>query len=272
MEYFWAYLLLGAFSGFIAGLLGVGGGLLIVPVLAGLFAYFMPESLIMQMAIGTSLMSIVFTSLSSIYAHHRQQKVLWLLVQRLSIGILIGAILGAVFADYLPSDYLRYLFALFELFVAWQLLFALKAKVKKTENNSPPLPSPFLAKTGLMALVGSLIGFLSSILGIGGGTMTTPFLLSCRIAIKNAIATSAAVGLPIAIAGSLGFIMMGWSHQNLPELSLGYVYLPALFGILFTSVLFAPLGAMATQRLPTKLLKKVFAILLIVLAIKLLMS
>lgn len=271
MEYFWAYLLLGAFSGFIAGLLGVGGGLLIVPVLASLFSYVMPESLIMQMAIGTSLMSIVFTSLSSIYAHHRQQKIVWALVQKLSFGILIGAILGAGLANTVPSHYLRYLFAVFELFVAWQLLFTTKSQYNTTDTSSPALPRPFLEKIGFMTLVGSFIGFLSSLLGIGGGTLTTPFLLHCRITLNHAIATSAAVGLPIAIAGSLGFIMVGWSHQNLPELSLGYIYLPALLGILLTSILFAPLGAQLTHRLPTQLLKKIFAILLILLATKLLL-
>ncbi|MGV6809714.1 MAG: sulfite exporter TauE/SafE family protein [bacterium] len=271
MEYFWAYLLLGAFAGFIAGLLGVGGGLLIVPVLASLFSYFMPDSLIMQMAIGTSLMSIIFTSLASIYAHHRQQKIDWVLVQKLSLGVFIGAILGAWLANTVPSDYLRYLFAVFELFVAWQLLFPKKTSPKNTATSSSALPSPFLAKTGRMTLVGGVIGFLSSLLGIGGGTMTTPFLLHYRVHINRAIATSAAVGLPIAIAGSLGFIIVGWSQHHLPELSLGYIYLPALLGILLTSMLFAPLGAKVTHRLPTQRLKKLFAALLILLAIKLLL-
>jgi uncharacterized membrane protein YfcA len=261
MEYFWAYLLLGVFSGFIAGLLGVGGGLLIVPVLVGLFSQFMPETITMHMAIGTSLMSIVFTSLSSIWAHHRQQKVLWHIVQQLSGGIIIGAILGAIIADYLSSHYLRYIFTIFELFVAWQILFSLKP------NANRSLPNKWI-----MLIVGNIIGFVSSILGIGAGTMTTPFLLWCRISLQKAIATSAAVGLPIAIAGSVAFIFIGEFNTARPNWSLGYVYSPALLGILLSSIIVAPLGAVLTHRLPTKPLKKIFALLLIVLAIKLLLD
>jgi len=244
-------------AGLLAGLLGVGGGLIIVPVLAWLFvAQQLPSEIIMHLALGTSLASIVLTSVSSSYAHHRHAAVLWPVVVSLSPGIIIGALLGSFIADGLPSDLLRTIFALFEIAVAMQMGFSL---IPQAGRNLP-------GSWGRSA-AGGVIGVVSSIVGIGGGTLTVPFLVFCRVSIHKAVATSAACGLPIALAGSLGYVMMGWQNQSLPENSVGFVYLPALVTILLTSMLFAPLGARLAHRLPVATLKKIFAGLLFILGV-----
>lgn len=253
---FLAYILCGVVAGLLAGLLGVGGGLVIVPVLSLLFAMqsFSPE-VIVHLAIGTSLATIVFTSLSSVRAHHLKQAVDWPVVWQLVPGIIIGALLGAVVAEAMPTNILRSFFAVFELAVAVQMLASLSPQGHRV------LPG----RTG-MSLAGSGIGLISSIVGIGGGTLTVPFLVWCRVAIHKAIGTSSACGLPIALGGSIGFIIMGWGNQALPATSSGFVYWPAWLGIVFASVLAAPMGASLAHRLPARKLKKVFAVFLLCLA------
>ncbi|HHM05080.1 MAG TPA: sulfite exporter TauE/SafE family protein [Gammaproteobacteria bacterium] len=255
MEYFF-YFSLGAFAGLVAGLLGVGGGLIIVPVLTGVFvSQGLPETAIMHLAVGTSLATIVFTSLSSIRAHHRHGAVRWPVVAGLAPGIVGGAWGGAALAEALPGALLRGLFGLFEFYVAVQMLLNIK-----------PRPSRGLPRgVGLMG-AGSLIGALSTLVGIGGGTLTVPFLLWCNVPAREAIATSAACGLPLALAGSLGFIVAGWNAPDLPAASLGYVYLPALAGVVVASVFFAPLGAHLTHKLPAPHIKRAFAGLLLMLS------
>lgn len=254
------YLLLGAFAGTMAGLLGVGGGLIIVPALAFIFHAkgFLPD-LLMQTAIGTSLASIVFTSISSVFAHHRRGAVLWRQFARLTPGIVMGAWLGAAVADFLPGDSLRVVFGVFELLVAAQMGFALKP--------NPHRQMPGAAGT---SLAGTAIGTVSAIVGIGGGTMTVPFLTWCNVPIRQAVATSAACGLPIALAGSVGFVVNGWSAHQLPPCSLGYIQLPALAGIVTASVLFAPLGAKLAHTLPAPQLKRGFAVFLLFLGVRML--
>lgn len=258
---FYLYLLLGTFAGMAAGLLGIGGGLIIVPVLVWIFhRQGVANEVIMHLAIGTSLASIVFTSLSSIWAHHKKEAVLWFIFWKLSPGIIIGAWLGAAIVDLLPTQNLTLLFGLFELYVAIQMTINIKPKPHR------PLPQTFG-----MTTTGGGIGFVSTIVGIGGGTLTVPFLVWCNISIRKAIATSAACGLPIAIAGTMGFLVTGWEQINRPEESVGYIYLPALLGIVITSVLFAPIGAWLTHYLATGVLKKGFAALLYILAAKMLL-
>jgi uncharacterized membrane protein YfcA len=251
------YLLsLGAAAGFIAGLLGVGGGLIIVPILALIFTrQAVSDSIIMHLAIGTSLATIVFTSISSVWAHHRRGAVRWVEFFRLTPGIIIGAWLGAAIADSLPTAGLRIFFGLFELFVAIQMSLGLKPKPHRT------LPG----NAGMLG-AGHVIGAVSSIVGIGGGTLTVPFLVWCNVSIREAVATSAACGLPIAIAGAIGYLVTGWHDIHLPEYSLGFIYLPALLGISSASILFAPLGARMAHRLPARRLKQVFAVVLYILA------
>ncbi len=254
------YLLLGAFAGLVAGLLGVGGGLIIVPVLAFVFAeQGVAGPVTMHLAIGTSLASIVFTSISSVRAHHRHGAVLWPVFWQLLPGIVAGALLGAWIADRLATRPLQIFFALFELFVALQLSLNIR-------------PAPQRALPGRFGLFGAggVIGAVSSLLGIGGGTLTVPFLIWCNVAMRKAVATSAACGLPIAVAGGLGFVIAGWNDARLPAASSGYLYWPAFAGIVIASVLTAPLGARLAHRLPATTLKRIFALLLVGLAMKML--
>ena len=243
------YLVLGAFAGTLAGLLGVGGGLIIVPVLAGVF-YGLGHSpeVVMHMAIGTSLATIVLTSISSVRAHHRRGAVLFPTFVRLVPGIVLGAWLGVAVADILRGDTLRQVFGVFELLVAAQMAF-----------GRAPAPHRVLPGVFGLSLAGGVIGAVSAIVGIGGGTMTVPFLRWCNVAMRQAVATAAAVGLPIALAGALGFVVAGWGNPALPEASTGYLYWPAFLGIVAASMLFAPLGAHWAHILPTALLKRFFA-------------
>jgi uncharacterized membrane protein YfcA len=256
------YLALGAFAGVMAGMLGVGGGLIIVPVLAWIFHHQQVSDVVtMHLAIGTSLATIVVTSISSIRAHHRRGAVLWPVFWRLTPGIIIGAWVGAAIADALPSAVLSKVFAVFVLAVAAQMGFGAK-----------PAPHRELPGTVVMAAAGGIVGMVSAIVGIGGGSLTVPFLTWCNTAIRQAVATSAACGLPIALAGALGFIMTGLNAAHLPAWSLGYVYGPALLGITATSMLSAPLGARLAHTLPTEMLKKVFAVFLTVIGVRMLWS
>lgn len=261
METLLLYILLGAVAGVLAGLLGVGGGLVIVPVLAWVFvdAGF-PASVIMHLALGTSLATIMVTSISSAYSHHQYGAVLWPVFVKLAPGIVIGAWLGAAVADQLPSATLQKVFGVFELLVAVQLALNLKTAPHRT------LPGKLM--TGIS---GTVIGGVSAIVGIGGGTLTVPFLHWRNINIRNAVATSAACGLPIAVAGALGYIVAGWNNTLLPAGSSGYVYWPAFAAIGITSLIFAPLGAKLAHTIPAALLKRVFSAVLLILGIKMLM-
>ena len=256
-----AYLLLGAFTGIMAGLFGIGGGLLIVPVLTGMLTGFgIATDQVVHLAIGTSLGTIVFTSLSSIRAHHRRGAVQWPLVRLMAPGIMVGAILGALIAGQFDRNGLRTIFALFEFAVAIYLFLS-------------PVPTPMQHNMGKPLLIGTggIIGMISSLLGIGGGTMTVPFLVWNRVRVQEAVATAAACGLPIALAGVTGFMLVGLGQNDLPDLATGYVYWPALAGIALTSILFAPVGAALAHRLPAQKLKKAFALLLVLLGIKMLL-
>lgn len=261
MELFFSYIGLGVVAGFAAGLLGVGGGLIIVPVLILIFqSNNFADEVIVHMAIGTSLASIVFTSISSIYAHHFHHKaVRWDIVKRLTPGIIIGALLGAVIADFISAKILKNFFGFFELVVSVQMALNIKPHAART---LPKLIGVTLAGTG--------IGVISSIVGIGGGTLTAPFLTWCNIKIQKAVATSSACGLPIAIAGCTGFIITGWNEMHLPTYTLGYVYWPALLSIVISSMLVAPIGAWLAHRLSAEKLKQSFSLVLFLLGLKML--
>ncbi len=263
MELFFSYIGLGVIAGFVAGLLGVGGGLIIVPVLIFIFQSnnFSPEAIV-HMAIGTSLATIIFTSFSSVYAHHyRHKAVRWDIVKQLTPGIIVGALFGAVIADFISAKILQQFFGFFELFVAVQMALNIKAHAART------LPG----NAGILT-AGSGIGMISSIVGIGGGTLTVPFLVWCNVKMQHAVATSSACGLPIAVAGCVGFIVTGWNETGLPEDTVGYVYWPAFLIIVISSMLLAPFGAWLAHRLPAAKLKRVFSLALFVLGIKMLLS
>ena len=260
METLALYLLLGACVGVVAGLFGVGGGLIIVPALLFIFhANGIAPDVIMHLAIGTSLATIVFTSISSVRAHHKRGAVRWDVARRLTPGIVIGALVGAVIADAMPAPVLRIFFAVFELTVAGLLWW-----------NHQPAAHRGLPGTVGMGVAGGVIGAVSSIVGIGGGTLTVPFLTWCNVHLRQAVATSSACGLPIAVAGALGFLIMGWNETQLPAWATGYIYWPAFAGIGTASVLFAPLGAKLAHALPVTTLRKFFALFLAALGVRML--
>lgn len=251
------YLALGAFAGTLAGLFGIGGGLVIVPVL--IFSFGLQDvsaEIAAHLAIGTSLATIVFTSISSIRSHHMHQAVRWDIVRSMVVGIVIGAVLGAVTASMLSGASLELIIGVFVILVALKMLLDV--------NPKPGRDVP--GKVGL-GVAGTGIGWASAIFGIGGGTLTVPFLSWCNLRMQNAVGTSAACGFPIALAGALANMGTGWNHPELPNLSLGFVYLPAFAGIVFTSVLFARVGANLAHRLDARFLKKIFALLLVVVGI-----
>jgi len=257
MEALAAYLLLGALAGLAAGLLGIGGGLLIVPALLAIWQQGGPGGpWLMQMAVATSLASIVLTSLSSVYAHHRRGAVLWPQVARLAPGILLGAGLGAMQASALPGAWLKSAFGVFELLVAAQMALRLR-----------PRPHRRLPGGLGMGGAGVVIGWVSALMGIGGGTLTVPFLSYCQVPMQKAVATSAACGLPIAVAGGLAYVAMGWNVAGLPAATLGFIHLPALLGVVTASVLLAPLGARWAHRLSSPALRRVFALFLALLGL-----
>lgn len=263
LELFFSYIGLGVIAGFVAGLLGVGGGLIIVPVLILIFqSKGFAQDIIVHMAIGTSLATIIFTSLSSIYAHHFTHKaVRWDIVKQFTPGIIIGALLGAVIADFISAKILQQFFGFFELFVAFQMALNIKAHATRTLPN----------KTGVIT-AGTGIGTISSIVGIGGGTLTVPFLVWCNVKMQQAVATSSACGLPIAVAGCVGFIITGWNETALPENTVGYIYWPAFLAIVISSVFLAPVGAWLAHRISAAKLKRFFSLALFVLGIKMLLS
>ena len=248
---------LGIGTGFLAGLLGIGGGMLMVPFITLILSNRGVEpSLSVKMAIATSMATIIFTSISSVRAHHKRGAVRWDLVKGLAPGIVIGSLIGSmgVFA-LLKGSYLAIFFALFVGFSATQMFLDKK-------------PKPTRQVPGTVGLVGagSGIGFISGLVGAGGGFISVPFMTWCNVAMHNAVATSAALGLPIALANVAGYIVSGQSVQNLPPASFGYIWLPGLVVIAVCSVFTAPLGAKAAHALPVKKLKRVFASVLYVLA------
>ena len=262
MEWFAAYLVLGAIAGFLAGLFGVGGGLVLVPVLLFLFdAQHFSSEHSMHLALGTSMATILFTSLASMRKHHQHGAVNWRVVRDISPGILLGTALGAAVAAAISPRSLGIFFALFVYFAAAQILL-----------NKRPHASRQLPGFAGMSLVGTFTGWISSMVSIGGGTIIVPFLLWCNMSLRNAIGTSAAIGFPVAVGGTAGYILAGMSIHSLPEPNLGFIYLPALLWVALASATTAPLGALAAHRMHVGLLRKLFAVLLLVLATKLLLK
>lgn len=254
------YAVIGGAVGILAGLLGVGGGGVIVPILVFLLPMQgVSHEVIMHLALGTSLATIMFTSVSSLKAHHQHGAVEWQVVRRIVAGILIGTFLGSCFAAALSTTFLIVFFALFLLFIAAQIL---------TEQK--PKPTRELPGTIGVNGVGAIIGIIASLTGIGGGSLSVPFMIWCNVPIHHAIGTSAAIGLPIAVAGTIGYIFNGWGVSELPQYTIGFVYLPALLGIAAISVITAPIGAKLAHSLPVGKLKKIFAVLLIAVGTKML--
>lgn len=262
MELTWVlpYLALGLVVGFFAGLLGIGGGGIMVPILTMLFvAQGFSDAQHLHLALGTSLASIVMTSISSLRIHHQHGAVQWSIVKGMAPGILAGTFLLSYFAHSFSTTFLAILFSVFMSYVGIQMFINIKPKPHRQLPGSLGLSS-----------VGFGIGGLSALVAIGGGSLVVPFLVWCNVKIQHAIGTSSAIGLPIALAGSIGYMLSGCHVEGLPAGSVGYVYFPAVLLISIMSVFTAPLGAKLAHRLPVAVLKKIFAVILLVLAFKML--
>ncbi len=254
------FLACGAFAGAFAGLLGVGGGVIIVPLLSFVFPLIgvAPEC-VHHLALGTCLSSIIVTSISSARAHNARGAVRWDIFKAISPGILLGTFIGGLVASDIPNNYLRGFFVVFLYAVSLEMLFMEKPQ------SARQLPSAW----GISG-VGSIIGLISSFVGIGGGTMSIPFMTFCSVPMRTAVGTSAAIGLPIALAGALGYIIGGFNTPNLPEFSLGYVHILGFVGLSAASFFTAPLGARLAHSLPVPVLKRFFAIFAFCIASKML--
>ena len=258
-----AYIGLGLFTGFSAGMLGIGGGLVMVPALTMMFTAQtgFPSGEALHMALGTSMAAIVLTSVSSLRAHHAHGAVRWDVVRMITPGILVGTFGATFIAARVDTVPLAIFFAAFMAYVSVQMLLNIK-----------PKPSRELPGLAGMTAVGLGIGGVSALVAIGGGSLSVPFMTWCNLKVQNAIGTSAAIGLPIALAGTLGYLVNGWNAAGTPALTLGYVYLPALVLVSLVSMVMAPMGARLAHRLPVALLKKIFAGLLMALCAKMLHS
>jgi uncharacterized protein len=247
-----AFVVLGCVVGFLAGLLGIGGGMTIVPLLTLIFTHEQfPQEQILHMAIATSTATIVFTSIASVRAHHAHDAVLWPVFGRLAPGMLIGSFVGPQIVSGMSTTLLSAVFAVFAGFIATSML--LDRKPKPTRQ----LPGP----VGLFGS-GVVIGIVASLVGAGGGFLSVPLLTACNVRIRNAVGTSAALGLPIAAAGTIGFIVAGLHQTGLPPYTIGYIYLPGLLAIVAASIVVAPIGARLSHQWPVAHLRRAFACLL----------
>lgn len=260
MEWWWAYLVIGVTVGFLAGLLGVGGGMVMVPMLVFVFtAKGFPAEHMMHLSLATSMATIVFTSAASVRAHHRHDAVDWAVARAMAPGIVAGALLATLATGFVPTRLLAILFTGFMFYAAVQMFF----EVKPTPARQLP------GRAGLFG-VGAAIGGFSSVLAAGGAFLSIPFLARCNVPLKRAIGTAAANGFPISLAGTAGYVLNGLRAEGLPAGNLGYVYLPALALIVVASMPVAPLGARLAHRLPVRRLRIVFALMLLGLALRML--
>jgi len=258
----WAagYLGIGAAVGFFAGMLGIGGGALMIPLLVWLFeAQGLPREHLLHLAVGTGMATILFTSVSSMRAHARRGGVRWDIVKRITPGILAGGLAGSAIASSLP----RFAFAV--IFVTTVYAAALNLFLERKPHPSRTLPGA----VGLSA-VGAAISGISAFAAVGGAFLTVPFMVWCNVPMLAAIGTAAAIGFPIAAAGTIGYAAIGLGQPGLPAWSVGYVFLPALAGVTVASMSLAPVGATVAHRLPTKVLRRIFAVLMFSLATRML--
>tara|TARA_R110002072_G_scaffold1989_2_gene16368 strand:- start:83062 stop:83856 length:795 start_codon:yes stop_codon:yes gene_type:complete len=255
---FLIYIGLGIFAGMLSGVFGIGGGLVIVPTLLFCFKLLnFPEEYVMHMAIGTSLSIILVTVTNSMYGHHLNKNVDWKIVRKIFTSIVIGAFVGGFVSKQLAAHTLEIIFSIYVVLVSAKMFADIKVErdLKPTSNI-------------LYSAVGFIIGFKSTILGIGGGTISIPFLAWRGLPMKKAVGVSASLGIPIALAGATSYIYNGYANPALPEYSLGFIYLPALFGVVLTSSYFARVGAKLSHKLPQQKLKKAFAFFLLIVAIR----
>jgi uncharacterized membrane protein YfcA len=264
--------LLGSVVGFCAGLLGIGGGLIIVPALV----YLLPQlgiepNLVMPMALATSLATIVVTSFSAAFAHHRNSNIPWGLAKKLMVAIALGSLLGAFIADIMSVEALKNTFGIAVFLLSSYMFFTIsRAKKNKLIDNNDEdekLPASIIIK-----IIGFFTGILSSLMGIAGGAILVPILSYFKVPLRQCIGVATVSGMVVATFGVSGYVITGMGEENLPPYSLGYVYLPALLGIIITSSFFAPIGVKAASKLPVSTIKKAFAIFLMLVAVKMILS
>jgi len=257
-----AYLGIGALVGFAAGLLGIGGGVVMVPLLVLVFtARGVQSEHVLHLAIGTALAAMMFTSVASMRAHHAHGAVDWPIARAMAPGMLVGSFAAAIVAGVMPTRPLAVVFTAFVFYAATSILLDVKPRTTRE-----------LPGTGGLFTAGAVIGAVSSLLAAGGAFLSIPFLAWCGVPLRRAIGTAAANGLPIAIAGTAGYLIQGWRVPDRPAWSLGYVYLPALALVVTTSMVAAPLGARLAHRLPVKRLRVIFALLLYLFAVRMVIS
>lgn len=253
-------LLAGSIAGFIAGLFGVGGGIVVVPVVLWVLKSQNIESeYIQHIAVCTSLTVMVFTTFISSWGHYRKKAIHFGVFKNMAPGIIVGSMLGSMFASFIPSQSLQLVFIVFAYMVA------LKTMAGFNPNSSWSLPKPVE-----IFGIGSLFGGISGLLGIGGGAFNVPFLLACKVPVKKAIGTSATLSWSVAISATAGYIWSGMQIENLPEGTFGFCYLPAAITLVITTSIFAPLGVRLAHKLPQKLMRIIFGIMLLVVASKML--
>lgn len=262
IEWVLLYLMLGTFVGFMAGLLGVGGGGILVPLLVTIFSYqSIGQENVVHLALGTSLACMIISSTASIYAHAARGNVVWKVLYGMTPGIILGAFLVTHIAANINSTYIAIFFAMFMALVAVQMFL-----------NWKPKPSLKPIKFRSLFMAGSGIGSVSALAAVGGGFLAVTYLSYKNIEMKKAIGTSAAIGFPIAIAGTIGYMISGWYKTLNDPYTFGFIYLPAFLVISITSCIAAPLGASCSNNLPEKQLKKIFAIVSLLLSVKMLFS
>ena len=261
MEWWLGYLATGALTGFFAGLLGIGGGAIIVPLLVLLFeAQGLPKDHILHLAVGTAMATILFTSVSSARAHAKRGAIRWDLAWKMTPGILAGGVVGSWTVGMVPAVVFAALFAVVVYLAGTSMLLDLKPKPSRREPGAVG-----------MSAAGFVISALSAFAAVGGAFLTVPFMLWCNIPLLTAIGTAAAIGFPIAVSGTIGYVASGLRETALPPYSLGFVFLPALAGVIVASMLVAPLGAATAHRLPARWMKRISALLLYALATKMLL-
>jgi len=262
VEWWLGYAAIGAAVGFFAGMLGIGGGAIMVPLLVMLFeAQGLPKAHILHLAVGSAMATILFTSVSSVRAHAARGAIRWDIARNVTPGILAGGLVGSWIASFIPPLAFAAIFTVVIYVAATNLLLDRKPKASRE-------PPGFVG----MFVFGFLVSALSAFTAIGGAFMTVPFMLWCNVPLLQAIGTAAVIGFPIALSGTIGFVATGLRETGLPPHSVGYVFLPALGGIVVASMLVAPLGAAAAHRLPTVWLKRIFALLFYVMATRMLLS
>jgi len=254
--------IIGILVGFLSGLLGIGGGLIIVPALAYLLPLLnIPADIVMPLALGTSLCSIVITSSSATFAHHKNRNIPWALTKKFMVAISLGSLLGALIADLMSANVLKNIFAVAVSTLATYML--LSVRIKKVRE---------LPKDISIFIIAFSCGIIASLMGISGAAILIPILTFFGVTVRNAIGVSTTCGSLVATFGTVGYIISGLDATNLPEWSLGYVYLPALLAIVVTSSIFAPLGVRYANKLPVNTLKRIFALFLILVAVKMIFT